>query len=102
MQATDPPAVTTSWTRTDRELTNLAIWLPTVTPNELDLVSRRAGNYRYNPRIGVLLDQLWVRQLARLKTRCTSTVSQVRAVRKQNGRSFGVVDQTACWCTAEP
>jgi hypothetical protein len=49
MQATDPPAVATSWARIDRELTNLAIWLPTGTPNELDLVSRRVGNYRYNP-----------------------------------------------------
>jgi hypothetical protein len=49
MQATDPPAMATSWTRIDRELTNLAIWLPTVTPNELDLVSRRVGNYRYKP-----------------------------------------------------
>jgi hypothetical protein len=49
MQATDPLAVATSWTRIDRELTNLAIWLPTVTPNELGLVSCLVGNYRYNP-----------------------------------------------------
>jgi ABC-type transport system substrate-binding protein/DNA-binding SARP family transcriptional activator len=60
-QTTDPPAAAASWARLDRKLTNLAIWLPTVTPNEVDLVSRRAGNYQYNPVWGVLLDQLWVR-----------------------------------------
>jgi len=27
----------------ERELPNLAIWLPTVIPNEIDLISRRAG-----------------------------------------------------------
>jgi hypothetical protein len=40
---------------------SLAIWLPTVTPNETDLISRRTGNYQYNPVWGTLLDQLWVR-----------------------------------------
>jgi len=49
VQVTDPPAAATSWTRIDRELTNPAIWLRTITRNELDLVSRRVGNYRYNP-----------------------------------------------------
>jgi hypothetical protein len=44
------------------KLTDLAIWLPTVTPNEVDLISGRAGNYQYNPNWGVLLDQLWVRK----------------------------------------
>ena len=48
------------WARLDRQLTNLAIWLPTVTPNEIDLISRRIGNYQYNPVWGALIDQLWV------------------------------------------
>ncbi|HEY3726732.1 MAG TPA: ABC transporter substrate-binding protein [Solirubrobacteraceae bacterium] len=61
LQSTDPPAASARWARIDRELTNLAIWLPTGTPNEVDLLSRRVGNYRYNPVWGVLLDQLWVR-----------------------------------------
>jgi ABC-type oligopeptide transport system substrate-binding subunit len=61
LQTTDPSAAAASWSRIDRELTDLAIWLPTVTPNEVDLVSRRAGNYQYNPVWGVLLDQLSVR-----------------------------------------
>jgi hypothetical protein len=45
----------------DRQLTDQAVFLPTVTPNEVDLLSRRAGNYEYNPVWGVLVDQLWVR-----------------------------------------
>jgi hypothetical protein len=32
-----------------------------VTPSITDFVSRRVGNYQYNPQLGVLLDQLWVR-----------------------------------------
>jgi ABC-type transport system substrate-binding protein/DNA-binding SARP family transcriptional activator len=61
LQTTDPARADAIWVRLDRELTNLAIWLPTATPNEVDLLSRRVGNYQYNPIWGVLLDQLWVR-----------------------------------------
>jgi hypothetical protein len=28
---------------------------------EVDLLSRRAGNFQYNPVWGALIDQLWVR-----------------------------------------
>jgi len=58
---THPPAMATSWTRIDRELTNLAIWLPTVNGKETDVISRRVGNYQYHPFWGPLIDQLWVR-----------------------------------------
>jgi ABC-type transport system substrate-binding protein len=61
LQTTEQPTANTLWTRIDRELTSRAIWLPTVTPNETDLISRRAGNYQYNPLWGPLPDQLWVR-----------------------------------------
>ena len=61
LQATDLLAADGLWARLDRELTNLAIWLPTVIPNEVDLISRRVGDYQYNPVWGVLLDQLWLR-----------------------------------------
>lgn len=61
LQTTDPAAAIRQWTRLDRELTNLAIWLPTVTANETDLISPRVGNYQYNPLWGALVDQLWVR-----------------------------------------
>src|SRR5262249_53577565 len=62
LQTTDPSAAAALWARLDHQLTNLAIWLPTVTPNETDLISARIGNYQYNPVWGALLDQLWVRQ----------------------------------------
>jgi hypothetical protein len=55
-----PPA-TALWAQLDKQLTGLAVWLPTVTPNETGLISRRTGNYQYNPVCGTLLDQLWVR-----------------------------------------
>jgi ABC-type transport system substrate-binding protein len=61
LQATDPRAAATRWAQLDRQLTDQAVFLPTVTPNEVDLLSSRVGNYEYNPVWGVLVDQLWVR-----------------------------------------
>jgi ABC-type transport system substrate-binding protein/DNA-binding SARP family transcriptional activator/streptogramin lyase len=61
LQATDPLAADAAWARLDREVTNLALWVPTVTPNEIDLISRRVHNYEYNPLWGTLIDQIWVR-----------------------------------------
>lgn len=57
LQTTDPPAAAL-WAQLDKQLTSLAIWLPTVTPNETGLISRRTGNYQYNSVWGTLLDQL--------------------------------------------
>ena len=61
LQATDAPAADRLWARLDRRLTDRAVWLPTVTPNEIDLLSGRVANYQYNPVLGALVDQLWVR-----------------------------------------
>lgn len=61
LQATDAPAADRLWARLDRRLTDRAVWLPTVTPNEIDLLSGRVANYQYNPVLGALIDQLWVR-----------------------------------------
>jgi hypothetical protein len=61
LQVTNPRAAATLSAGLDHQLTDRAIWLPTVTPNETDLVSRRVGNYQYNPVWGALIDQLWVR-----------------------------------------
>jgi YVTN family beta-propeller protein len=61
LQTTDPPAAAALWARLDHQLTNLAIWLPTVTPNETDLISSRVRNYQYNPVWGPLIDQLQIR-----------------------------------------
>jgi hypothetical protein len=32
-----------------------------VNPASVEVVSKRVGNYQYNPQYGSLLDQLWVR-----------------------------------------
>ena len=49
------------WAEVDRDATNLAAVVPTYTPRNFDLVSKRVGNYQHHPRHGVLLDQLWIR-----------------------------------------
>jgi len=60
-RATDPQTAAAGWAQLDRQLTDRAVFLPTVTPNEIDLLSCRAGNFQYNPVWGALIDQLWVR-----------------------------------------
>jgi hypothetical protein len=35
--------------------------IPIASGTEVDLISRRVGNYQFNPFWGVLPDQLWVR-----------------------------------------
>ena len=53
-----PAAADRLWSRLDRKLTDLAILVPTVTPNAIDVVSRHIHDYQYNPVWGALLDQL--------------------------------------------
>ena len=58
LQATQPATADRLWSRLDRKLTDLAILVPTVTPNAVDVVSRHIHDYQYNPVWGALLDQL--------------------------------------------
>jgi peptide/nickel transport system substrate-binding protein len=60
-QTSDPATAASVWARLDRQLTDLAIWVPTVTPNELDFLSKRVRNYQFNPVWGALVDQFWIR-----------------------------------------
>jgi ABC-type transport system substrate-binding protein/DNA-binding SARP family transcriptional activator len=60
-QTSNPAAAATQWARLDRQLTDLAIWIPTVTPNVIDFLSSRVRNYQYNPVWGALIDQFWIR-----------------------------------------
>jgi ABC-type transport system substrate-binding protein/DNA-binding SARP family transcriptional activator len=60
LQATRPDAAKQRWGRLDRRLTDLAVIVPTVTPNAVDVVSRHVHNYQYNPVWGALLDQLTI------------------------------------------
>jgi peptide/nickel transport system substrate-binding protein len=55
-----PAQANTLWTRIDRTLTDQADWVPTVNAREVDLVSKRLGNYEFNPVWGFLADQAWI------------------------------------------
>lgn len=56
-----PNAANALWASIDHTLTNQAVWVPTVNQQEVDLVSKRLGNYEFNPVWGYLADQSWVR-----------------------------------------
>ena len=38
-----------------------AYWVPTVNPQEPELVSKRLRNYQFNPVWGFIADQAWLR-----------------------------------------
>ena len=50
-----------AWARIDRLLVDEAPSVPLYALREADFVSKRVGNYIFNPQFGVLLDQMWVR-----------------------------------------
>jgi len=60
LSTTDPTAANSRWAQLDRKLTDLAIWLPTVTPTKVDVLSSRVHNYQYHPLWGALIDQFWL------------------------------------------
>jgi YVTN family beta-propeller protein len=55
------PVAYALWARADRQYTDDAPVVNLDTPSITDFVSHRVGNYQYNPALGVLIDQLWVR-----------------------------------------
>jgi peptide/nickel transport system substrate-binding protein len=61
LEITDPRAANDQWSHIDHELVDAAAWIPYSNGKELDLVSRRVGNFQYHPAWGALFDQLWVR-----------------------------------------
>ena len=60
LQTTDPGAASRLWSKIDRDVVDQAPWVFLQNPLAVDFVSRRVGNYQYNPQWGALLDQLWV------------------------------------------
>jgi peptide/nickel transport system substrate-binding protein len=60
-QVQDPAAATTLWQEVDQALLAQAPVVPVYNRSNVDFVSKRVGNYQYNPQWGVLLAQLWVR-----------------------------------------
>jgi len=61
VEATDPEAAVPLWGRIERDIVDLAPWVPLFTPSGASVVSKRVGNYQDNPEFGILFDQLWVR-----------------------------------------
>jgi peptide/nickel transport system substrate-binding protein len=61
LQTADPYLANRLWARIDREIVDEAPVVPLVTLKQVDIVSRRVGNYQFHPQWGVLLGQLWVR-----------------------------------------
>ena len=61
VQARDQHAANELWARLERELVHRGIVVPLVNPKQIDLVSRRVGNYQRHPLLGILISQLWVR-----------------------------------------
>jgi ABC-type transport system substrate-binding protein/DNA-binding SARP family transcriptional activator len=61
LQARAPNAAEALWARIDQELVNQAPWVPVFNPQYLVVTSSRVGNYQFDPRLSVLIDQLWVR-----------------------------------------
>jgi YVTN family beta-propeller protein len=61
LQPTDETAANALWARVERRIVDRAAAVPLENPKLVDVLSRRVGNYQFNPQWGVLLDQLWVR-----------------------------------------
>jgi YVTN family beta-propeller protein len=49
------------WTKLDREMVDRAVLAPLLSQRAAIVVSRRVGNYQFNPQWGPLFDQMWVR-----------------------------------------
>ena len=58
---TRPKAAERLWRQVDRRVTDLAVWMPLFNPKQLDLVSKRVGNYGWSPQLGLMPSRLWVR-----------------------------------------
>ena len=60
-QLSDPIGSRARWARVDREVTDASPWVPLMFSKNVNFLSKRVGNYQYNPQQFVLVDQLWVR-----------------------------------------
>jgi peptide/nickel transport system substrate-binding protein len=61
LEISEPDAAVAPWARIERDIVDLAPWVPLFTPSHAFLASKRVGNYQYNPEWRLLFDQLWVR-----------------------------------------
>jgi peptide/nickel transport system substrate-binding protein len=61
LEATDPQRAARLWERVERNVADQAPMVTYSNERGIDFVSRRVGNYQYNPQWGALLVQLWVK-----------------------------------------
>jgi peptide/nickel transport system substrate-binding protein len=59
--SSDPIGSRALWKRIDREVTDASPWVTLIATKDVDLLSKRVGNYQWSPSMGMLIDQLWVR-----------------------------------------
>jgi ABC-type transport system substrate-binding protein len=59
--ASTPAQANAAFAALDRRLVDEVAWIPIVTPTWVDVVSSRVHNYKRNPVLGPLLDQIWLR-----------------------------------------
>jgi peptide/nickel transport system substrate-binding protein len=57
----DPDAANEIWAEVDHEMTDQAPWVDLYNPKQIDFLSKRVGNYQWNPQWYILIDQLWVK-----------------------------------------
>ena len=60
-QAANPAAASALWQRAERAILAQAPAVPMYNQQDVSFVSKRVGNFQYNPQWRVLLDQLWVK-----------------------------------------
>jgi peptide/nickel transport system substrate-binding protein len=57
----NPSAANSIWQKVDHEVTDQAPWVDLFNPKQIDFLSKRVGNYQWNPQWYILIDQLWVK-----------------------------------------
>jgi peptide/nickel transport system substrate-binding protein len=57
----NPTAADAIWEKVDHEVTDQAPWVDLYNPKQIDFLSKRVGNYQWNPQWYILIDQLWVK-----------------------------------------
>jgi peptide/nickel transport system substrate-binding protein len=58
---TDANAANDIWAQVDHSMTDQAAWVDLYNPKQIDFLSKRVGNYQWNPQWYILIDQLWVK-----------------------------------------
>jgi peptide/nickel transport system substrate-binding protein len=58
---TNADAANEIWAEVDHDMTDQAPWVDLYNPKQIDFLSKRVGNYQWNPQWYILIDQLWVK-----------------------------------------